>query len=93
MEHEKLGISSPDKGPWHAQEWPDGRIVLQSDDFEHDVALVVTGDFDGDKMHYTEQLAEWMNSNLTPSNDKGVGLDAAGGQSRTTDGLCHTGSK
>jgi len=74
MEHEKLGISSPDKGPWHAQEWPDGRIVLQSDDFEHDVALVVTGDFDGDKMHYTEQLAEWMNSNLTPSNANVCGL-------------------
>ena len=27
---------------------------------------------------------------LTPPNDKGVGLDACGGQSRTTAGLCHT---
>lgn len=30
---------------------------------------------------------------LAAANDKGVGLDAAGGQSRTTGGLCHTGSK
>lgn len=60
---------TPDKGPWEAQARDDGSVVLQSDDFEHDVALVVTGDFDGDKMDYAQRLAAWMNAYLR-SNDK-----------------------
>jgi hypothetical protein len=63
---ERIGepVPSPDKGPWQVDLWPDGRLVLQSDDFEHDVALVVTGDFYDNKRDYAEKLAAWMNSKL-----------------------------
>lgn len=57
-----------EKGPWVVNEWPsrDGhpkKIVLQSDDFTHDVALIIDGDF-GDhetKLEYAQQLASRMN--------------------------------
>lgn len=56
----------PDKGPWVVNEWSDNRVVLQSDDFEHDVALVVDGDFGSlqEKLAYAEFLAAWMNACL-----------------------------
>ncbi|MDX3949606.1 hypothetical protein QYP01_29550, partial [Pseudomonas aeruginosa] len=39
-------LMPPDRGPWHAVKWDGGRRVdLSSDDFEHDVALTVSGDF------------------------------------------------
>jgi hypothetical protein len=38
-------MRSPDKGKWRARQWQDGTIVLQSDDFTHDVALEITGIF------------------------------------------------
>jgi hypothetical protein len=40
-----------DKGPWHVNQWSpktEGgrpRVVLQSDDFTHDAALEISGDF------------------------------------------------
>lgn len=56
---------SPDRGPWKVTAWPDGRVVLQSEDFKHDVSLVVNGDFDSReaKVTYAEALAAWMNAN------------------------------
>jgi hypothetical protein len=58
-----------DCGPWTADLWKpekDGgqpRVVLQSDDFTHDVALIVTGDFSNtaQKMRYAQALARCMN--------------------------------
>lgn len=52
-----------DKGPWKAEVWKKatGNIaVLQSDDFGHDVALEISGDFEdwGQRMKYAEWLAE-----------------------------------
>ncbi|WP_157643998.1 hypothetical protein [Burkholderia ubonensis] len=57
----------PDSGPWMVNEWSGGRVVLQSDDFKHDVALVVDGDFGSreDKLTYANALATWMNANLS----------------------------
>jgi len=59
---------SPDRGPWMVNTWPDGRVVLQSDDFKHDVALIINGDFGSseDKQAYAKGLAAWMNANLAP---------------------------
>lgn len=57
----------PDKGPWHAVKWDGGkRVDLSSDDFAHDVALTVSGDFAtaDDKFRYAEQMAAWMNAAL-----------------------------
>ena len=53
----------PDKGPWEVRTWSDGRVVLMSDDFRHDVALVVTGDFwdDEQKRGYAALLADKLN--------------------------------
>lgn len=58
-----------EKGPWHVQTWcpeKEGsrpRVVLQSDDFCHDVALVITGDFrdTAQKVRYAQLLADRMN--------------------------------
>lgn len=58
-----------DTGPWIVGTWraenPQGlqRVVLQSDDFTHDVALVVSGDFEDfdQKLAYAKRLAERMN--------------------------------
>lgn len=59
-------LMPPDRGPWHAVKWDGGRRVdLSSDDFEHDVALTVSGDFvEGDKFRYAQELAAWMNAHL-----------------------------
>lgn len=61
-------VASPDKGPWQVDEWSGGRVVLQSDDFEHDVALEISGDFGTPerKLAYAQALAAWMNAHLPP---------------------------
>jgi hypothetical protein len=53
-----------DRGPWTAMEWPGGRVVIQSGDFTHDVALEVSGDFGdpAEKLAYATRLAGQMNS-------------------------------
>ncbi|WP_157639773.1 hypothetical protein [Burkholderia ubonensis] len=58
--------TSPDRGPWMVNVWPSEKVVLQSDDFKHDVALIVDGDFGSreDKLAYANALAAWMNANL-----------------------------
>ena len=52
-----------DPGPWKVDLWPSGPLVLQSDDFEHDVALVITGDFAdaADKRAYADRLCAQFN--------------------------------
>lgn len=63
-------IISPDQGPWMVEFWKENaRVVLQSDDFTHDVALIVTGDFatKEDMLTYAKALAKWMNSNMQPN--------------------------
>ena len=57
---------SPDKGPWMVDVWPGEKVVLQSDDFTHDVAMIVDGDFGSheEKLVYANAMAGWMNSNL-----------------------------
>ncbi len=61
-------VAAPDKGPWQVDEWSGGRVVLQSDDFEPDVALEISGDFGCQerKLAYAHALAAWMNAHLPP---------------------------
>lgn len=58
-----------DRGPWVAGRWSGGRVVLQSDDFKHDVALIVDGDFadDEQKMDYAKRLATQFNAGAVPA--------------------------
>lgn len=67
---------APDRGPWLVNEWSEHRVVLQSDDFEHDVALIVDGDFGGydEKLAYAQRLANWLNERL--EQDAALGLVA-----------------
>ena len=55
-----------DLGPWFVNEWSNNKVVLQSDDFTHDVALIVTGDFESheQKLQYATKLAARMNQML-----------------------------
>jgi hypothetical protein len=50
----------PDLGPWVVE---DAGRTLQSDNFEHDVALRVTGDFysDENRIAYAKELASRLN--------------------------------
>lgn len=62
LEHE-------DAGPWAVDVWgPENspRVVIQSEDFTSDVALIVDGDFASleDKMRYAEKLAARLNVDL-----------------------------
>lgn len=59
----------PDKGPWQVDVWGYNTIykkedvVLQSDNFKHDVALVINGDFKSldEKLEYASALCEYLN--------------------------------
>jgi hypothetical protein len=42
---ERESVTVTEKGPWQVNDWGQGRIVIQSDDFTHDVALEISGDF------------------------------------------------
>jgi len=56
-------VACPDKGPWSEGKTDDGRVYIESEDFEHDVRLYVDGDFaEGDCKHYAERMAAWMNA-------------------------------
>jgi hypothetical protein len=60
-----------DEGPWQVDVWKPvesdkdkrSRVVLQSHQFQHDVALIVTGDFEdmAQRMAYAEALAKQLN--------------------------------
>ncbi|MBU0890768.1 MAG: hypothetical protein KKH21_07740 [Gammaproteobacteria bacterium] len=54
-----------DPGPWQVDHWKArDEIVLQSHHFEHDVALVVNGDFANldQKKAYAARLCAWINA-------------------------------
>ena len=53
-----------DKGPWKASE--DGRNVM-SDDFDHDVMLTISGDFESpeQRLSYATWLAQALNDVCT----------------------------
>ena len=53
-----------DRGPWQVDLWSEGRVVLQSDDFTHDVALIISGDFESgaQKLAYANALARKLNA-------------------------------
>lgn len=53
-----------ESGSWKVDEWPNGKLVLQSDDFTHDVALEISGDFESyeQKREYAEEIARRLNS-------------------------------
>jgi hypothetical protein len=53
-----------DRGPWCLSDWGNGRIAIQSDDFTHDVALEISGDF-GDpalKRAHAQKIADTLNA-------------------------------
>ena len=69
-------VDEQDRGPWEVNTWPsnvdgqDDRVVLQSDDFHHDVALIVTGDFAD--IDSRIRYAEWLAKRLTAAcSDRG----------------------
>lgn len=56
-----------DTGPWQVDVWPGkNEVVIQSDYFKHDTALIINGDFsDADeKRAYADELCAWMNSRI-----------------------------
>ena len=61
-----------DRGPWLVNIWksPDGstrdRVVLQSDDFNHDAALEISGDFVDlqAKLEYARFIARQLNAQI-----------------------------
>ncbi len=52
-----------ESGPWTVDQFSDGRIVIQSQDFRHDAALELSGDFETQKMKraYAEEIARRLN--------------------------------
>jgi hypothetical protein len=65
----EMQMVKADTGPWHVEVWSArgenqlDRVVLQSDDFRHDVALIITGDFWDieQKKGYAQLLADKLN--------------------------------
>jgi hypothetical protein len=59
-----------ENGPWTADEWDDGVLVLQSKDYHHDAALKITGDFSSPevKRKYIEEICARMNAANPMSN-------------------------
>ena len=53
-----------ENGPWAVDVWRNGAIVLQSDDFHHDVALEISGDFGSPeiKRAYAEEVCRRLNA-------------------------------
>jgi hypothetical protein len=52
-----------ENGPWVVDDWSNDRIVLQSEDFAHDAALEVSGDFGSkeNRRKYAEEIAQRLN--------------------------------
>jgi hypothetical protein len=60
----RKAVTVTEKGPWQVNDWGQGRIVIQSDDFTHDVALEVSGDFGSlllERAH-AEEIARRLNA-------------------------------
>lgn len=57
-------MSAQENGPWEVDNWPNGRMVLQSRDFRHDAALEISGDFGTPevKREYAEEICRRLNA-------------------------------
>jgi len=55
-----------DHGPWQVDVWSDRRVVLQSHDGTHDVALEINGDFSclEQRLEYANKLVKRLNEML-----------------------------
>jgi hypothetical protein len=56
-------VTVTEKGPWHVSDWGEGRLAIQSDDFTHDVALEVSGDFGSPELKraHAEEITRRLN--------------------------------
>lgn len=63
-EGEGLGSEIRENGPWKVDEWDGGRLVLQSQDFHHDAALEVSGDFGSPELKkaYADEICRRLNA-------------------------------
>lgn len=54
-----------DKGPWKTTKWK-GKHIVVSDDFTHDVGLIINGDFESDAQikKYAKFIASQLNKAL-----------------------------
>lgn len=61
---QRESVTVTEKGPWQVDDWGQGRIVIQSDDFTHDVALEISGDFGSveREIAYAEEIARRLNA-------------------------------
>jgi hypothetical protein len=69
LEKEECFQVRADQGPWSVDVWEhDGKkfVVLQSNDFHHDVALKISGDFGAieKEIQYANLLCEQLNSSI-----------------------------
>jgi hypothetical protein len=57
-------VTVTEKGPWQVNDWGHGRIVIQSNDFTHDVALEISGDFGSveREIAHAEEIARRLNA-------------------------------
>lgn len=72
------GADAPDEdlemrenGPWEVNDWGGGRLVLQSQDFHHDAALEISGDFGSleIKRAYATEICRRLNMTNPVSTD------------------------
>lgn len=65
--HEEITMTDStieEKGPWSARYYNDNHTaVIESDDFTHDVTMVVYGDFESpeQKLEYAQEIARRLN--------------------------------
>lgn len=61
-----------DEGPWSIMLWDGFKYALQSDIFDHDVALIIDGNFGSmeAKKLYAEALAKQMNEGIKALREK-----------------------
>lgn len=59
-----------ENGPWTVDEWSDGKLALQSQDFHHDAALLISGDFGTPeiKRAYADEICRRLNAMNPPPN-------------------------
>ena len=67
-----LATEMQENGPWVVDEWSNGRLVLQSQDFHHDAALEISGDFGTPeiKRAYANEICRRLNATNPVANVK-----------------------
>ena len=68
-----------ERGPWKAgadKSSGEYETFVESEDFTHDVRLIVDGDFEGDEEHfaYAEEIAKRLNA-FDPAPERGAAPD------------------